>query len=313
MLNSDGKLICPEVRIENTNFCNANCVICPREKMTRPLVTMHMGKFCTLVEQVYRLGATSIGIFGFGEPLMDKGIVEKVEYAKKRGLETHITTNASLLGIPLAQALLSAGLDHIRFSVHATSFSNYRQIHKNLDYLDVIKNIGNFLDLNKNFRPKCTTHITCIPVMAKSDMNDAVDEIREMWESRVDYLEIWRPHNWGGVREYRNGDVLKPCNRPFSGPVQIQADGMVIPCCFLTNAEIVLGDTYNESLLDILQNGSYAKFREAHRKDELNGFPCATCDQRFDYADTSPLLYSNRDPKRNLNVLSTSKIRIKED
>ena len=115
MLNSDGKLICPEVRIENTNFCNAKCVMCPREEMTRPLMTMHMGKFCSLVEQAYRLGATSVGIFGFGEPLMDSSVVEKVEYAKKRGLETHITTNASRLGIPLAHALLKAGLDHIRF------------------------------------------------------------------------------------------------------------------------------------------------------------------------------------------------------
>ena len=34
------RLANPEVRIENTNACNARCVICPREKMTRPVVTM---------------------------------------------------------------------------------------------------------------------------------------------------------------------------------------------------------------------------------------------------------------------------------
>jgi len=40
------KLEHPEVRIETTNHCNAACVMCPREKMTRPKTTMSIDHFC---------------------------------------------------------------------------------------------------------------------------------------------------------------------------------------------------------------------------------------------------------------------------
>jgi len=186
----DGKLINPEVRIENTNYCNARCVICPREKMSRPKATMGRGYFCNLVEQAHYLGATAIGAFGYGEPLLDVGIVDKVEYIGKRGMEAHITTNASLLTEKLIYRLLDVGLSHIRFSVHATSPKIYQMVHHGLNWFTVTKNICNFIDRNNSVGHPCTTHMTVIPLHGET-----VDEIRELWEPACDYLEIWRPHN----------------------------------------------------------------------------------------------------------------------
>jgi radical SAM protein with 4Fe4S-binding SPASM domain len=302
----DGELICREVRIENTNKCNSRCTVCPRDKMTRPLATMQQGHFCYLIEQAYRLKAHSVGIFGFGEPLLDSGIVEKVNYASRRGLETHITTNASLLDFDLSEQLLDAGLTHIRFSIHAINPKLYGNVHRGLNWFDVTKNMCNFVDLNKKLGKPCTTHITCIPQHGES-----VEDIREMWEPLVDYLEIWKPHNWGGKKEYRKGEPIRSCYRPFSGPLQIQADGNVIPCCFLTDGEVILGNTYNHTIKEILQGDAYQKLQRNHKTKELECLPCENCDQRFE-SEASPLLYSNRDPARELNKLSTSKLAINQ-
>jgi radical SAM protein with 4Fe4S-binding SPASM domain len=138
---------------------------------------------------------------------------------------------------------------------------------------------------------------------------ETVDEIRELWEPACDYLEIWRPHNWVVGRGYRTGFPKRKCGRPFSGPVQIQADGDVIPCCFLTNGEVILGNAFTHSIEEILEGDRYQQFQHAHREGALHGYACIACDQRI-VLDESPLLYSNRDLTMEINKTSTCKERI---
>ena len=42
----------PEVWIENTNCCNASCVMCPRDKLTRKLGFMPFELFTKLVDEI---------------------------------------------------------------------------------------------------------------------------------------------------------------------------------------------------------------------------------------------------------------------
>ena len=306
MLSENGKLINPEVRIENTSKCNAACIICPREKLTRPQVTMLNGHYLNLVEQAYHLGAKSIGAFGFGEPLLDDKLPQKIEYISKRGLESHITTNASLLNLDMIWRLLDAGLTQIRFSVHAISPSTYSNVHRGLSWFETTKNIFNFININEKLGHKCTTHMIVIPLHGES-----VDEIRDTWESATDYLEVWKPHNWLGGRGYREGRQKKlTCGRLFSGPVQIQADGTVIPCCFITNSEIVLGNTYKNTIYEILMSDEYEKLRMAHRIGKLQSWSCVECDQLFDNGVESPLLYSNLDKEMKTGKTSIVKFNL---
>jgi radical SAM protein with 4Fe4S-binding SPASM domain len=302
MLNDQGKLNCPELRIENTNICNGNCIICPREKLTRPLGIMSYGMFKDIVDQAIVLGITDVSIFGFGEPLMDSGVSDKVSYAANRGLKTHITTNGSLLSWEMANDLLDAGLENLRFSIHATNPINYRRVHRNLDWLAVWGNFAEFVRINKKLGSPCSVHLSVIPMH-----DETVEEIRATWEKYVQFLEIWRPHNWNQGRGYR---PLLPqrrtCGRPFGGPLQVQVDGTVIPCCFLTNSELVLGNVKDDTLYNILTGGPYEALREAHRTGSLSEYPCEHCDQ-LNAVSEGVLLYSSRDSERKLNRLSTSK------
>ena len=299
----NGKLINPEVRIENTNLCNAHCVICPREKMTRPKVTMCWGVFCNLVDQAKDLGAETVSVFGYGEPLLDKNLEDKIGYCSDKGMNTWITTNASVLGTQRAHDLINAGLKNIRFSIHAVTATQYDKVHKGLSWIETIRNVANFFHINKKLGSPTTTHITCIPLDG-----EPTEQIISTWKGHVDYLEIWKPHNWGGKKHYRESiPKKKSCGRPFSGPVQIQSDGSVIPCCFLTNGEIVLGNIHDNRIIDILRLHQYEEFRDMHRTGIYRNVPCETCDQRNIEKET-PLLYSSRDTDRKIGVTSTCKI-----
>lgn len=298
------KLQNPEVRIENCSICNANCTICPREKMTRPKMIMTNKHFAYLVNQAKDLGATTISIFGFGEPLIDKDVVWKVQYCSTLGLDTFITTNASLLTVDMGYDLISAGLTHIRFSCHGIE-QNYEKVHKPLRWDMVSRNISNFLAMNRiKFNNATIVSVSVIPMNKES-----VYEIRNFWEKKVDYLEIWKPHNWTDAKDYRRGEVVKQtCFRPFSGPLQINADGTVMVCCFDFNADMVVGCTHSQSIQEVLQGTWFRNIRDRHRRQDFSGLPCESCDQLFEYAEgENPLLYSNRDKERKLGVTSSMK------
>ena len=141
-----------------------------------------------------------------------------------------------------------------------------------------------------------------------------IETIKMFWDRpEVDFLEIWKPHNWSGVKKYREETPikLKTCGRPHSGPIQIQADGKVIPCCFMTNGEVILGDTHKNTIEDIVKGKEYNAFRKKHETGNLKGLPCENCDQL--YIGENPLLYSSRDKDRNINVTSSTKFKLKEN
>ena len=296
-------LINPEVRIEPTNYCNAKCITCPRDQMTRKKVTMGYDHFCDLVVQAYELGATDISPFGYGEPLMDTGIADKIAFCSKMGMKTFITTNAALLNGDMARKLLDAGLDHIRFSAHGT-YKNYEKVHRGLKFYRFMRNIFNFIKIRRD--QPCKVDVTVIPMNGET-----VDEILGFWKGKIDDIEIWKPHGWGGKKQYRKSPVKLPtCGRPQRGPVQIQSDGMVIPCCFLMNAEITLGNTYEDSIEDILKGEKYQELKRKHMNGNLEGLVCKYCDQRL-VLDESPLLYSSIGS--GINKTSSTKFNLLEE
>jgi len=261
--------------------------------------------FKQLVKQSKKLGATTISVFGFGEPLIDQNLAGKIKICSDQKLDTFITTNGSLCTWTRMYDLFSAGLSHVRFSVHGIE-NTYSQAHKGLKWDTTITNIFSAITLRNRIFPECKISVTVIPMSGEDP------DTFKAWELvGVDYLEIWKPHNWATQKEYREQtpERRKGCFRPFRGPLQIQWDGRVIPCCFLTDAEVILGDAHKQTLREILEGQAYREFREKHRVGDLTGLPCETCDQ-LNIEQENPLLYSSRDKDRNINTTSSLKFNL---
>lgn len=301
------KLINPEVRIETTNLCNAKCIMCPRDELTRPKATISYEHCRNLINQADELGAELISLFGYGEPLIDTSLGAKVLYCTGLGLKTFITTNASLLSNWRANQLIENGLTMIRFSVHGLNRETYENVHVGLNFSKVMENIDNFLDLNTRAGRPIETHITVLAMNGES-----IGDIRNFWEHRIDFLEIWKPHGWAGQKKYRKIESKKTtCGRPFNGPIQINADGKMMVCCFDTDAKMTVGDTYQNTIKDIIRGEPYREIRKKHIEGTLNGLPCEGCDQRNEETE-SPLLYSNRDKDRKIGRTSSLKFNLED-
>ena len=75
-----------EVHIENTNACDAHCIMCPREKMTRKTGFMDYDLFCKIIDQIVSTwGIDSIHLHGFGEPLLRVKRGDSLELAPQYG------------------------------------------------------------------------------------------------------------------------------------------------------------------------------------------------------------------------------------
>jgi MoaA/NifB/PqqE/SkfB family radical SAM enzyme len=269
---------------------------------------MDMHHFKFLVDQAKALGAKTISVFGYGEPYFEPLFEEKIAYCTSLELDTFTTSNASLITEERAIKTLDAGLSHIRFSVHGLR-DTYEMVHKPLKWDVVMSNIDRFIRLNNERDWQCQVSISVIPMHGES-----IDLLRTFWEPHVDYLEVWKPHNWIDGRKYRkikDKNRKVTCGRPHNGPIQILASGKMVVCCWDYNGQMVVGDTYINTIEEILKCEKFDHIRHCHKIGKVDGLLCANCDQLQD-EDESPLLYSSRDTTREVGKTSSTKFKLKE-
>lgn len=287
----------PEVRFEVTDHCNAECIMCPRDKhkLGREHGVMDMERFKRSVDEVVSLGAKNAVLQGFGEPLVDKRLEEKISYAKSKGLHTYTITNASLLTPARSRAIIESGLDEIRFSFYGMTPLSYNTVMRRLDFDTSVKAILGFLEERAKLGSKFPKTDMSWLVMKETEHETHL--FREFWEPKVDTIEIWRPHNYGDGRSYRDRHIdpsmKKTCGRPENGPLQIQWNGEIVPCCYDYNNQIILGNVFESSVLEVLNGPKYRLLRWAHRSCSFGAFPyCDQCDQLLPHAEA--LVYTNR-------------------
>jgi MoaA/NifB/PqqE/SkfB family radical SAM enzyme len=287
-------LLHPEVRYEVTDKCNATCIMCPRDKHDREHGIMNQSLYEKSIDEVAGLGATKIVLTGFGEPTLDRKLEKKIAYAKSKGLSTYIITNGSTLSTKRAASLIESGLDEMRVSFYGMTRDTYNSVMQGLDFDRAMEGLLGFLELRKQMNSKIRVQISYLE-MEENKSDTAY--FQEFWESKVDALEIWRPHNWSDGRQYRSTDVNEDlrvsCGRPENGPLQIQWNGEVIPCCYDYNNAIILGNAFKQPVLDVLNGPKYRLLRQAHRAKRFAAFPfCDQCDQLVPHAEA--LVYTNR-------------------
>ena len=165
--------ILPEiVQIESTNICNAKCVFCPRDEMHRRQGVMSFELFTKIVDECAELGITHVRVHNYGEPFIDRRLVEKVRYAKQKGIrEVGMISNGSLITEAVARGMIEAGLDAINISVDASGKEVFESTRIGLSYDKVIANIERLVGLRAELgrrRPKL--------ILSFVRQNNSVDE-----------------------------------------------------------------------------------------------------------------------------------------
>lgn len=272
-----------ELRLEVTTKCNYNCIICPREELTRKKETMSFELFKYIFDKINSETAQydTLTFPGLGEPLLDNTLDDKIIHAKKHGYTVLMLTNGSLLTVDRFKRLEDIGLDSVRVSIYGDSPESYNMVHrtKNADSFHRVKE-----NLTEISRIKEHTSLLITYNVVDGCNDSALASWIEYWKDKVDLLEVWRPHNWVNARSYRSvqQEKQKTCGRPWKTPLQIQVDGTVNMCCFDFDGKLLLGDLKTQTLEEIFESSMFKEILKHHTTGDFkeSGLICEYCDQR---------------------------------
>jgi MoaA/NifB/PqqE/SkfB family radical SAM enzyme len=261
------------VQIESTNICNAKCVFCPRDDMHRRQGIMTVELFRKIVDECVDLGITHVRMHNYGEAFIDKKLVEKVRYAKQKGIqEVGMISNGSLITEQIARGMIDAGLDAINISVDASGKEVFESTRVGLKYDKVIANIERLVRLRTESgrrRPKL--------ILSFVRQNNSADEqaFIEHWRAIADKIHVTDLHNWAGTLN-QESDVRYPCYRPWL-TFTVLWDGRVSLCCADFDGRTVLGDLNTSSIQEVWNAEPYRIARCQHLE---SGGPdiCRSCD-----------------------------------
>jgi hypothetical protein len=261
------------VQIESTNLCNAKCVFCPRDEMHRRQGVMDFDLYRKVVDECAALGITHVREHNYGEPFLDRQLVEKVRYAKAKGIkEVGMISNGSLITEDIARGLIDAGLDAINISVDAAGKDVFESTRVHLDYDTVINNIRTLVRLrNESGR----THPKLILSFVRQ--NNSADEqafIAE-WSKVADKIHITDLHNWAGTLNEKT-NVQFPCYRLWL-TFTVLWDGRVSMCCADFDGRHIFGDLRTQTIADVWNSALYRAARREHLESGGPGI-CRTCD-----------------------------------
>ncbi len=261
------------VQIESTNICNAKCVFCPRDEMDRRQGIMDMALFTKVVDECAELGIGHVRMHNYGEPFVDRQLVEKVRYAKERGIpQVGMISNGSLITEEIAAGMIDAGLDAINISVDAAGKEVFERTRLNLEYDTVINNIRTLARL-RNERGR--THPKLILSFVRQDNSADEQAFIDEWSKVADKVHITDLHNWAGTLN-ATSDVQYPCYRLWL-TFTVLWDGRVSLCCADFDGRNVLGDLRTSTIQEIWNSSLY---RAARRQHLETGGPeiCRSCD-----------------------------------
>jgi MoaA/NifB/PqqE/SkfB family radical SAM enzyme len=303
--------------IETTNICNMDCIMCPApQKMKRKRETMSTGLFEKIINQItpfsnielekwyyfvnknYGIKDTEMNenhfflyiipkvlvLHGYGEPLLDNSIVEKVKICKSHSIPTYFSCNIwNLKDIRYGKKLFESGLNYIKFHTDSSDDISIKQIRGNkADFTDSLNKIYSLIKLKEENGYKVNICITMLDLNRKNQEED-FNELKNKFEGKGVYIylksqdQVWYNNTNSKTKAIH---WLEPCQFPWSS-MTIKSDGIAAQCVEDYNNEIILGDTKKESLYDIWNGSKYINFRKSHINMDVRNKCTSECDMKL--------------------------------
>ena len=259
--------------VETCNDCNSNCIYCyHRFGLDHTAMPLDLAKkiINSCVGHARRFTPHMLG-----EPLLYPHIFEVLSYAKSKGLETRMFTNASLLDWENSVKLLEAGMDHIIFSVDADNKRDFEAIRQGLKWKTVVENISLFQRLKK---VNCPETKTTLRVCEIPENKRKIPRIKRFWLHKVDEVSVMPEINVlppGTAKGFSSKQRIV-CESPFQ-TLCVKPNGNIVLCYRDNNELFVFGNAYKDDPYEVFVGAEMSAVREAMKSGK--GYPniCDSC------------------------------------
>ena len=255
-----------KVYIEITNVCNLSCNFCP--KTNRKYKFMGKEEFLHILKEVKSF-TDHIYFHLMGEPLLNENIDYFLEESYKNHLKVNLTTNGTLLKKVEDKLINSKALRQINISLHS-----FEANEKTVELEDYINNVTDFIT-----KARSNSDIICAIRLWNMDNNDLKganglnSDILKILEENLEldfsigeklqetnriklkdkvYLNMAEKFEWPDIQIDSLGEEVF-CHG-LRNQIGILVDGTVVPCCLDSEGNINLGNIFEKSLKDIVED-----------------------------------------------------------
>ena len=278
-----------QIRIENTNLCGYKCIFCPREKMGRKKGIQSVSDFNIILDRIdeYHTSfkySNPIHLHGYGEPLLDKTLPDKVKIVTERfpdSISHIVTTLGHNVSDDYLYKLIDNGIKSISVSFYGSNENIYKYHTVTGNYNVAFKNLIKVAEIRKNTNKK-------LSIVAKTSMTgleSPEDKTKTEFNKMLNDLGVrtvdFPIHNYGDGRSYVKSRKLL-CRTLISRDVlQITWDMKVIPCCYDYNAELIYGNLKDNSVKEIFESEQMQGYLKNHCEGKADMYnPCKNCTDR---------------------------------
>lgn len=270
------------IYVEIGNVCNLSCSFCAGT--SRPKKQMTEDEFRHIAHQLK--GYTNHLYFHvMGEPLLHPLLEQFLRISKENGFSVCITTNGTLL--PKSEEVLLNNADcihKIAVSLHAQE-GNDRQddgyIQNAIEFARKAANKDIFVVLRLWNQDSAEG-------IGRNTQNGHIERMLQKafptpWTPRPKGFRLDRYIflEYDGVFTWPTESKAQSCSEGFChgllDQLAVLADGTVVPCCLDANGEIPLGNLFECSLQELLEQPRVTGMRDGLRRGELVEALCQKC------------------------------------
>ena len=285
--------------IETNNTCNLHCPECPSgtRELTRPRGKMDNALFRSVIDQLCP-ELNWLTLYFQGEPYMNPDFFDFITYARSRKIYVSTSTNGHFLDEKRAAETVASGLNRLIISLDGYDQESYQRYRKGGNFDQVTNGIS--LLVNEKRKQKAAGPTLTLQCLVLRSNEHHLREIRELGHRLgVDrvvfksaqfndfasgnplmpetlkysrYLPVKHSFNKNNPESnqyeqcspqtFRVRNPLPDrCFRMWSSCV-ITWDGKVLPCCYDKDADHVMGDLHDDSMMNIWQSDRYQSFRK---------------------------------------------------
>ena len=289
-MNDTNKVIPKHIQIETINgVCTARCIMCTWPSWTRKPNVMNNITYRKILEKfkTYRNDIKYLTLHGAGEPLLDKGLAEKVRIAKEMNFKgTGFATNCTELDENKSRDLIKAGLDTIICSIDGINKATHESIRIGTNFEEVVSNVQNFIRIRNE---SGSTRIMVRFIRQETNKKEW-PLFFHYWKSQLneqfgDEVVKFDVHNWGGtLDDYQSLDTNKSlgmdnyiCQDVFERML-IYSNGEVALCCAYDNGFFKMGNVVDSEPIEIFNNEIFTHYRKMMLKGKILELKhCETC------------------------------------
>ncbi len=298
--------------IEPNNTCNFRCPHCQVTYWEKEHAYLDRDRFKAILDQFP--GLLRIKLQGMGEPLLNKNLAGLLGEGEARRAEMSIISNGSIYSDELADELMRLGMTSITFSLDGATAPVFEQIRAGSSFERVTENIGRYVrarggapspilaawtivtrdnvgelpgivELSASLGLDHLTIQTFLSDWGKNEMQDRTGPVRVGLESerlRASLEEASARARRAGLRmeivshDYYSSE--RPCRWPWTS-AYIAANGDVVPCCIIADADTVcMGNLFERDFASIWNGAAYRELRRRIRDNDLPEY-CKGCYQ----------------------------------